>query len=264
MIKDYMTKEVYYLNPSDNLATARNLFLSKKISHILVLDDKERLVGILTERDIAIFMLKERDERALNEVPISEVMTENPITVEYYEDEKEAIKKMIENKISCLPVMDKNKVVGIITKTDLLKYASDTLPDNKIVEDYMSKDVITIKPYNSILQAVKKMKENKIKKLVVVEGKTPIGIISERDVSLFEYARAMKKLEVGERKIKLLPGLVIDAMREHLVTCKKNDRLKDVAKKMLENKVGSCVVIDDNNHLEGIITNTDVLRGCLF
>jgi CBS domain-containing protein len=263
MIKKYMAEEVYYLNPNDNLATARNLFLSKKISHILVLDDEEELIGILTERDLAVYMLKERDERALNEVPISEVMTENPITIEYYKDEKEVIKKMIENKISCLPVMDKNKVVGIITKTDLLKYAFDTLPDDKLVENYMSKNVVTIKPYNSILQAVKNMKENKIKKLVVVEGKTPIGIISERDVSLFEYARAMKKLEVGERKIKLLPGLVIDAMREHLVTCKKNDKLKDVAKKMIKNKVGSCVVVDEDNHLEGIITNTDVLRGCL-
>jgi CBS domain-containing protein len=263
MIKKYMAEKVYYLNPNDNLATARNLFLSKKISHILVLDDEEELIGILTERDLAVYMLKERDERAFNEVPISEVMTENPITIEYYKDEKEAIKKMIENKISCLPVMDKNKVVGIITKTDLLKYAFDTLPDDKLVENYMSKNVVTIKPYNSILQAVKNMKENKIKKLVVVEGKTPIGIISERDVSLFEYARAMKKLEVGERKIKLLPGLVIDAMREHLVTCKKNDKLKDVAKKMIKNKVGSCVVVDEDNHLEGIITNTDVLRGCL-
>jgi len=263
MIKKYMAEKVYYLNPNDNLATARNLFLSKKISHTLVLDDEEELIGILTERDLAVYMLKERDERAFNEVPISEVMTENPITIEYYKDEKEAIKKMIENKISCLPVMDKNKVVGIITKTDLLKYAFDTLPDDKLVENYMSKNVVTIKPYNSILQAVKNMKENKIKKLVVVEGKTPIGIISERDVSLFEYARAMKKLEVGERKIKLLPGLVIDAMREHLVTCKKNDKLKDVAKKMIKNKVGSCVVVDEDNHLEGIITNTDVLRGCL-
>ncbi len=263
MIKDYMTDKVYYLNPNDTLATARKLFLSKKISHILVFDDKERLVGILTERDLAIYMLKGKDERAFNEVPISEVMTKSPITIEYYEEEKEAIKKMIENKISCLPVMDKNKVVGIITKTDLLRYAFDTLPDNKFVEDYMSKNVITIKPYNSILQAVKKMKENKIKKLVVVEGKTPVGIISERDVSLFEYARAMKKLEVGERRIKLLPGLVIDAMREHLVTCKKHDKLKDVAKKMIENRVGSCVVIDDQGYLEGIITNTDVLKACL-
>ncbi len=263
MIRDYMTEEVYYLNPNDSLATARNLFLSKKISHILVLDDKEKLVGILTERDIAVYMLKERGDRAFNEIPISEVMTKNPITIEYYEDEKEAIKKMIENNISCLPVMDKNKVVGIITKTDLLRYASDTLSDDKLVKDYMSSNVITIKPYNSILQAVKKMKEHKIKKLVVVEGKTPIGIISERDVSLFEYARTMKKLEVGERKIKLLPGLVIDVMRENLITCKKEDKVRDVAKKMIENKVGSCVVVDDDNHLEGIITNTDVLKACL-
>jgi len=172
MIKDYMTKEVYYLNPNDNLATARNLFLSKKISHILVLDDKEKLVGILTERDLATFLLKHvKDEKPLNEYLVKEAMTEDPITIQYYEDEKEAIKKMLENNISCLPVMDKNEVIGIITKTDLLKYAFNTLPDNKFVKDYMTSDVVTIKPYNSVLQAIKKMKEHKIKKLVVVEGK---------------------------------------------------------------------------------------------
>ena len=263
MIRDYMTEEVYYLTPNDNLATARNLFLSKKISHIIILDDKERLVGILTERDLARFVLNYREEKQLTEVPVSEVMTKEPITIEYYEDEKEAIKKMLENNISCLPVMDKNKVVGIITKTDLVKYASENLSDDKLVKDYMSENVITIQPFNSVLQAIKKMKENKIKKLVVVEGKTPVGIISERDVSLFEYARAMKKLEVGERKVKLLPGLVMDVMRTNLVTCTKYDKVKDVAKKMVENKVGSCVVVDDDGHLDGIITNADVLKACL-
>jgi len=73
----------------------------------------------------------------------------------------------------------------------------------------------------------------------------------------------MKKLEINERKVKILPGIVLDVMRDNLITCKKNDKLKDIAKKMIENKVGSCVVVDDENHLEGIITNTDVLKSCL-
>jgi acetoin utilization protein AcuB len=81
-----------------------------KLRHLPVLDDRGRLVGIVSEKDL---LRAEGDSRVEN------VMTRKVITVTEYTALEEAARIMADHRISSLPVMRDGKLVGIITETDL-------------------------------------------------------------------------------------------------------------------------------------------------
>jgi acetoin utilization protein AcuB len=102
---------------------------SRNIRHILVIE-KEELLGIISDRDVKKYRSlfaetkasKEIDEATL-EFKAHQIMSHDPITI--YEDAlaSDAIKLMLENYISCLPVRnDDNDVIGIITSSDFMKW----------------------------------------------------------------------------------------------------------------------------------------------
>ena len=119
---------------------------------------------------------------------VSEIMTRDVITTTPDIDVVYAFEKLMEHKISSLPVVEDDKLVGIITATDvghnliLDKYELGTK-----VEEIMVKDVITISPEDTLETAIEVMKEGIsdsgiLNQLPVVEGDKLVGIISDGDI----------------------------------------------------------------------------------
>lgn len=119
---------------------------------------------------------------------VSEIMTKDVITTTPEIDVVYAFEKLMEHKISSLPVVDGDKLIGIITATDvghnliLDKYELGTK-----VEEIMIKDVVTISPDDSLETAIKVMKESTqgsgiLNQLPVVEDGKLVGIISDGDI----------------------------------------------------------------------------------
>lgn len=119
---------------------------------------------------------------------VSEIMTTNVITTTKDIDVVYAFEKLMEYKISSLPVVDGDKLIGIITATDvghnliLDKYELGTK-----VEEIMVKDVITISPDDTLETAIKAMKESNpgsgiLNQLPIVEDGKLLGIISDGDI----------------------------------------------------------------------------------
>ncbi len=118
---------------------------------------------------------------------VKEIMTTDVITTTSDIDVVYAFEKLMKHKISSLPVVEDDKLVGIITATDvghnliLDKYELGTS-----VEEIMIKSVSTISPEDSIETAIKAMKEGAssgiLNQLPVVEDGKLIGIISDGDI----------------------------------------------------------------------------------
>ena len=118
---------------------------------------------------------------------VKEIMTSNVITTTPDIDVVYAFEKLMEHKISSLPVIEDGELVGIITATDvghnliLDKYELGTS-----VEEIMIKSVSTVSPEDSIETAIKLMKEGAssgiLNQLPVVEDGKLIGIISDGDI----------------------------------------------------------------------------------
>ena len=126
----------------------------------------------------------------LKNIKVKDVMTKNVIIAKKDEGVVEAFEKMLKYKISSLPVIDdENKVIGIVTTTDIgYNLIRDKYTLETTIGDVMTKDVITIYEDADILEAIKKMdingkKDEIINQLPVVDKNNKlVGIISDGDI----------------------------------------------------------------------------------
>ena len=128
LVKDWMTENVITLDENESIVKAMQILKEHKIRRIPITSEG-KLVGIITDKDIkdaTPSKLTSFDVHEfyylLSELKLKDIMTKDPITV-YPEDTIEyAAVLMLENKISGLPVINKDRfVVGIITQTDIFK-----------------------------------------------------------------------------------------------------------------------------------------------
>jgi acetoin utilization protein AcuB len=108
-----------------------------------VVDDSDRLLGILTDRDLrqVIFDPAIQEQlgnlpRALNLLTVKEVMTWGVITVAPEAEIRQAARLMREQKIGALPVVEGDRVVGILTETDIVKTFVDVLGEGVVSKPY--------------------------------------------------------------------------------------------------------------------------------
>ena len=115
LVKNWMNKALVIIKPNTSVIKAQILLQEKHISHLPVME-KEKLLGIITERDIKRLLVP--SETLL----VKNIMTHDPVTVPWDYTIGEAAEILLEHDISALPVIDPNgKVTGIITKGDLFR-----------------------------------------------------------------------------------------------------------------------------------------------
>ncbi len=116
-VKDIMTKDVVTIDVGQSVFEAAELMSAKGVG-CLVVTDKAVPVGIITERD---FVRRIVAQRASLDVAVSEIMTKNLVTVVPDASIKDAARLMSSHKIRRLPVLQQNKLVGILVATDLVR-----------------------------------------------------------------------------------------------------------------------------------------------
>lgn len=122
-----MKTELVQVSPSDSVRTAWALLREHRIRHLPVVED-DKLVGIITDRDVRLVFpsaltsgRREQDPHdALEKVTVQEIMTKQVITVAPHTSIADAARIILERRIGGLPVVQGGRVVGIITKTDIL------------------------------------------------------------------------------------------------------------------------------------------------
>jgi len=129
----------------------------------------------------------------------------------------------------------------------------------ELVSDWMTKDVITITPETTLKEAHDIMKNKNIRRLpVVLQGKV-VGIVTLGDIRGAEPSQA-SSLSVWEVNDLLAKLKINEIMTRNPVTIHENVSIGDAAKVMLERKFSSMPVVDDAEHLVGIITESDIFR----
>ena len=124
----------------------------------------------------------------LEKLKVKDVMSRKVISVPPSEDVVFAFEKLMKHKISSLPVVEGEKLVGIVTATDLgHNLVLDKYEIGTIVEKVMVKDVVCVNPEEDLLSTVRKMNEfgsegDIINQLVVIDDHKIVGIISDGDI----------------------------------------------------------------------------------
>ena len=123
LVKDSMSRDVVALAPQATAGEALALCRERRIRHLPVLDDG-RLVGIVSDRDLRSATPALGDPRraeALGRIVVSEVMASEVATARPDDPIEEAANVMREKKIGCLPVVEDESVVGIISSSDVME-----------------------------------------------------------------------------------------------------------------------------------------------
>lgn len=119
-VKDCMCGEVYCVKPETTVSEIAKLMEKKHIGSVPVCNNENTIVGIITDRDIILRTIA--CDKDVNTTKASDIMTTRICTCSQNEKIWDAEKKMAENQIRRIPVVENNKVVGILTLGDLANY----------------------------------------------------------------------------------------------------------------------------------------------
>jgi CBS domain-containing protein len=124
-------------------------------------------------------------------VKVSRVMTKNLITVSLGSMVEEAVKKMVDFDVECLPVVDSEGILhGLLTFRDIVTkvvYSQADVRKSK-VEDIMAKDLVTCDLSCTVLDIVKIMKNKHLRRIPVIDARNKlVGLVTDFDLALFGW-----------------------------------------------------------------------------
>jgi CBS domain-containing protein len=275
-IEDVMNEEVIVAEENEQVSHARNLMIKYGYSRILVVNQEDKLVGILTEKDLTRKMRSNGPKwkrRTIDKISIRRVMTPQPVTLTPTREVRDAVEIMIKNDISSVPVVDGDEVLGIVTKTELMDFYRDKFAGKWKVSDLMTSEVVTVNENHSIGHVISTMEDQKIGKLIVVRDNEPVGIITSANISFanvedpetgvsVEKIAFLRKIDGQEKRNVREVSMVTagDIMTNHLIKIEQTADASSAADIMTKKEVSGIPVVNDNE-LVGIITKTDIIRG---
>ncbi|WP_075185320.1 CBS domain-containing protein [Teredinibacter haidensis] len=129
IVADIMSKQVHSVSPEETLEELRNIFSDVAYRHLLV-EENDRLVGVVSDRDalahLSPFLRTEEEreiDRSLLKLKVRDIMSAAPITVDADTGIDCASILLLENPISCLPVVREDmSIEGILSWTDILQF----------------------------------------------------------------------------------------------------------------------------------------------
>jgi len=128
LVEDVMSTKVVTLQRNDKLSVADEVMKQERIRHIPVLDGDGALCGIITQRDLFRGIIlrslgygSRAEEKMLDMLSIKDAMHEDVITTTPDTPLAEAARTMLENKIGCLPVVDGERLSGLLSEADFVK-----------------------------------------------------------------------------------------------------------------------------------------------
>ncbi|MDT8440655.1 MAG: CBS domain-containing protein [Desulfuromonadales bacterium] len=246
-VGQFASQPVYTVDVRATVMQALELMSSKQISCVVVLDHAEP-IGILTERDVIFasnWVLGQK------ELMIREVMNKPVLTTSRQMSIDKARDLFREHRIRHLVVLDDRlDMDGIFTQTDLVRaLRQEAFVNYQDISTLMSSQVLQVAPDVSARYALSLMARRAVSCVVVVEGGSPRGVFTERDV--------VRLVAEGVDLTTVPVGLV---MSSSLVTASVDTPPMAAISLMQNHAVRRLVVLDPAGQMTGVLTQTDLGR----
>ncbi len=277
-VSDIMSSPVFMMGPDEPISHARNLMLKHKISTVVV-GDGEKMIGIVSKADLSRKLAQAEPiwkRRPIDKVPVSMVMTEDPITIYPEASISQAGNLMLENNINYLAVMKKG-LVGIVAGTDLVRYVSklEEQKFGKKVHQIISDEPIRVHRHHTINHVMEEMDKNNVEEVLVVDdSENVVGLISINNIALNIMAEADGSLptknikmtrrptsggQKAHRYIKEVPLVAEDIMSDINTTVKWDDSAVKAAKLIVEEN-SRILPVEKDGEIVSVVRRKDFIR----
>lgn len=197
-VREIMTRNVVTLNNKNSIEDAVTKMIDKGVGALPIIDSKENIVGIVSERDFALIL-----SGVLTDETVEDYMTSSLIKTTPGTRVEGASKIMVRNKLRRIPITgeerktphpENDKLVGIVTATDILNFFGNSAAFEKIItnnaddvlnttlNDIMTQNVVTTNIYTKLGDVCSIMEKEGIGGIPVVRNNELLGIITESDI----------------------------------------------------------------------------------
>ena len=273
IVKDYMTSDVVNVEIPGNRDDVLKILKRTGISGVPVIKNK-KIVGIITRKDLL---------RKPEETQLGLLMTAKPITIESDMSIVDAARLLVENHIRRLPVVEDNKLIGLLSVADVIHALAQIKCKEEIKEKYVSKtfalweetplpvvgrvmeisgvDAIPILDAENILQGI--ISERDLIRNSSIEDSVGVSDFSngtDDDEWTWESIRDNHTISFGISKVQLPNRPVKLAMVKNVVAVPTNAEVSECALKMKRSRVDQLPVINGDKKLVGMLFDRDLIR----
>lgn len=247
-LKSVMSNPVITVTPEAKLSEVVTLMGYHNISVVVVVDGKFP-VSIFTERSL-LRLVTAGDYNPHQ--AIKEIILTKPITSPTGTDIHEAYLLFLQHNIRHMIVVDdQGMLAGIATETDLLhSLGLEYFVSFDNLKEVTTQNVTSLKPDESVATALQLMNNSKISSIVIEENWKPIGIITERDI-----------VRLVQNGVEIHSTSLREAMSHPVRTVTTDISAHTAAGLFRKNNIRRLVIVDKNEQLAGIVTETDIVKG---
>lgn len=236
------------VTPETAIADAIAVMAKARISCVVVAEGNKPL-GIFTERDI---VREASQDFSFGDRPISELMSSPVVTISDDLSILQAYDLMFTNHIRHHVVVDSDmNILGVLTQSDLINHLGlEYFVEMRKIEQVMTPSVATVAAEITIRDVLILMAEQKISCVVVTEGQTPVGILTERDI-----------VRIVSGDADLHNVLIKEVMTSPVRSVVLGTTVHNAAMIMKQQNMRRIVVVDHAGGLKGIVTQSDIVKG---
>jgi len=272
-VRDVMVEDVAYVTVPGTREELMAICKSRYISGVPVVKDG-KLVGIVTRQDVL---------KNPNEEQIALLMTRNPFTIAPDASIAEASRLMLTKKIRRLPVVEGDRLVGIISVADIVRVIAD-MDITEPIGDYIADETVAVwdetplsvvgrimelanvkavPVLNTELELVGLMTDRDLINAAIIEDNTEdsdLSLGADEDEWRWEGMRDTLKLYYSVSKISLPKRPVKEVMVKGVITAARNSTVSECAGVMSKNKFDQLPVISARGKLVGLLFDRNLLK----
>lgn len=233
-IREHMTSPVITARKDMYVYEVYNILMTNEIRHLVVVDEQNKALGVLTQSDI-IEMVSQ--EYHLDFQQVADVMSKAVFTSDRGMSLGEVVAVMLEQAISCVVVAENGRAKGILTERDIARLVVDRRDVKSLpAEEVMSRPVITVDRCVPIHLAARTMLDAGVRRLVVVDGRDNVsGVVTQTDI--------VRNLET--KYVEILKGIIRERDLELTEAVERLEEKTLYLDSILSSAVGMGVVATD-------------------
>lgn len=253
IVRDVMSTDLVTVDKDRSLKDVLDLMAKHKVTKIPVVDGGD-LKGIITDGKIAD-KLGQAHNKGLqtSRLRASSVMEKDFVMAHPDENLENLLADVGKPGLTMIPVVQGKKLVGVVTKADLLRLVKSDAQ----LQTIMKTQLKSVAPSERLVHARRLLLDNDIARLPVLENGKVTGIIAEHEIA--GAFAGFKQADAHVQKASVRDLEVGPYMRRKVITAKPTMTAREAAKSMLDANVGALPVVDNAGTVQGIVTRTDLI-----